>query len=464
MRKITKSLLSIASISLCLASSLSIADAATSPGVLEMTSHGVAKHQTLSLEHLPLSATKVDFMASSNSTVSITSATIVGSNVAIAGMVQRGNKSVPFNLQGTLYRSPIPNRVYAVVKDTLGNFNVDRLEFSQNPLHDMFINKSLSGPSLALYLNRTGTRNFTFDEVPLTDIFSPGDVQSLFSNDSNLPLNTALSNMTWLGKMFTPKITHTKSAITQGIPVPSKQVSVTNGTTLSSTISAAYATPASWTDTWELQYNGGALGTITDQIVLGFTVYEPNSFGSGTSYTAGMQVNQINYTESNQGATYHDITGWEIGGNSPDGFCVQTPSPYVTESAELGGNPYVPGSPSVSWSYSVGIGLFSGSFTYNPGGQTTLGQPVKLNYSDAQQVEIFTTGGEYLDAVGQNLVGTFIGANTSSTSSPTVQNTMNITYDLYNVDAVPPAGATNQPWIGYDEGPVTDSVIWPVTG
>jgi len=188
---------------------------------------------------------------------------------------------------------------------------------------------------------------------------------------------------------------------------------------------------------------------------------------SGVSFATSMSVYQEHYSQS--GGSYNSNDGnWEIGGNGPDAMYLESPSPDLIEQVASQAQMNTQGSITANWSYSVGAYGFAGTLTYNPPQQITIGygsygNPTASKNSNAHTLDYYTVNDDYMSSVGNFLEGDWNVGNTDP-SSQSVSNTFYFIYDLYNVSAVPPSGSQNQPFVGYDMGPVSDSTSWTVTG
>ena len=103
-----------------------------------------------------------------------------------------------------------------------------------------------------------------------------------------------------------------------------------------------------------------------------------------------------------------------------------------------------------------------------PGGTIQLGPSgtyggVASTQGYVHTMDWWSPSGDWLQYPGDFLKAKWLAANSQKTGNYTASNTMYLFYDLYNAGAVPPAGSTNQPLVGYNLGEVSDSVSWPTT-
>ncbi len=101
--------------------------------------------------------------------VTITSLNVYDEYTDLAGTVAYNGQTYNFSLFGDLFNSNLghPEDKVGNLRDATGNFDVLYFAVRHTPLMPV-ANTSLTGDNLALYLQRKGTREITFVDVPLT--------------------------------------------------------------------------------------------------------------------------------------------------------------------------------------------------------------------------------------------------------------------------------------------------------
>lgn len=422
---------------------LTTADAATTGSISNMRVMTVHKSTPsipgLTINNMATSASSVHLNASSNSNLHISSISINATTVSIKGTESQGGNSTPFDLQGSLFRSPISGRIFGNLKDSTGHFQVVRFEFAQNAKKDLFINKSISGPGLAIYLKKLGTRDFSFFESPLDKYVSSSQVRQLFTEFNQFPKNNSYSAASWMAKLFKPKVT-VKTKTVVGNPVSLN--SLRQSASANPLSSGGSATPIDEYQTYYDTFSNGSLGTIQDSCELEGIVTEPTQLGSGTPIPAQLNFISKDYYEEAQNYNNHNIDSWEIGGdNGKVGLYASIPYPDYPTSVVMRGNGWKGGQPTLSWGISQSVGPFSGTFTYTNSQPATFGGEQRTNPTTDPTLEIYSNNGVYLNAPGQYFAWTFDGAHITGASSGSSKINLSIGYNVINT--ADPSGGLN---------------------
>ncbi len=95
---------------------------------------------------------------------------VAAADLALQGQVSYKGQSYPLQVKATFHKSRLgtPSDKVAEASDATGNFNVTHLAVRQDPPAEaLMVNDGAKGPTLLLYLQRIGSREFTFIEVPI---------------------------------------------------------------------------------------------------------------------------------------------------------------------------------------------------------------------------------------------------------------------------------------------------------
>lgn len=333
----------------------------------------------------------------SDSTVDITNASVSGSTVnALSGsVIDTNGTATPFNFTGTLYKDPVSGRIDAGLTDSLGNYKIVRFQIINDPSKGIFYSQaaqSSHAPYLAMYLEKNGTRDITFLETPVANVFGTATWNTIESN-ANSFADAPKADVFWVEGLFQPdSVTHGSSS-TPKYSHPGQLSNTSNMTFEPDSVATEYNYPYYTVNYYTFGY------TVQDTMQLEEKVTYPSSTSSST-ITGRLDVWYTDYDESD--GIDLDQSAWEVGGDGSAGMKLTCPNgkSQRIQWESVAGQLEQSGSWSINWSYSASYAGASLTLAYTPEERIPLNGGGNQDTNGAYIGSFYTSSGDYLNYEG----------------------------------------------------------------
>jgi len=331
--------------------------------------------------------------STTQSTVEVMNAAVTGSTLDLTGSAIQANGTViPFNLTGGLYRDLAPSRIDGDLRDATGNFDVMRFQIDESPVHGIFASSAAraSGqPFLALYIERTGTRDVTFVEAPAAQILGQDTLGRLLASGPQLGLAPASARL-WEERLFTSdSVDH----VVRSTPLPGTEP------VRPMTIHPNFTSTTSLYPVWTANYYIFGY-TVVDEMEIEEYVTYPNTT-AGQAIIAQIDPYWVDFKESNGTDLYQ--SGFEIGGGGPAGvkLTCQNNSSQRIQWESIAGQVNQSSSVSVVWAISLSFKDFGGpGLQYNPSGSVNISGGGNVSGQNSYLMDVYTNSGQYMNYAG----------------------------------------------------------------